>query len=338
MKITINDVAKAAGVSKATVSRVLSNSERISDDTKRKVNDVIKNMGYIPNATARNLAKNSTKTIGIVIPMDAGSYFYNDFYIKLMQGISSLAQKKGYYIMYAFGNDKDEDKVIKDLCSKGVVDGIIMLKTEQDDKTINYLADRKFPFVVIGKPLEDNNVLWVDNDNYKIAYDLVCELIKNGHKKICFIGAQEKWMVYQERIKGYKKALEDNNIQYDTNLVYCGEEFSDETGLAGIKEVLSKSDPTAVIAIDDLVAVGINKYFNMNSIRDKALIGFNNTMLANYQAPSISSVEIYGDKLGYYAAELLVNHLEKIDDASNYKIIDSKIIYRQTYNSIIKRQ
>ena len=114
MKITINDVAKAAGVSKATVSRVLSNSERISDDTKRKVNDVIKNMGYIPNATARNLAKNSTKTIGIVIPMDAGSYFYNDFYIKLMQGISSLAQKKGYYIMYAFGNDKDEDKVIKE--------------------------------------------------------------------------------------------------------------------------------------------------------------------------------------------------------------------------------
>ena len=102
MKVTINDVAREAGVSKSTVSRVISNNERISKETKDKVNEVIKRLGYKPNLIARNLAKSKTRTLGVVLPTEATDYFSNPIYTQIMQGISTFAQENNYYIMYAF--------------------------------------------------------------------------------------------------------------------------------------------------------------------------------------------------------------------------------------------
>ena len=138
VKVTINDVAREAGVSKSTVSRVLSNHDRISDETKEKVNEVIKRLEYQPNITARNLAKNQTRTLGVVLPIDASDYFGNPIYIQMMQGMSLFAQEHDYFIMYAFGKTQDEEKCIKEFSNGGIVDGIIMLKTEVNDQKIKY--------------------------------------------------------------------------------------------------------------------------------------------------------------------------------------------------------
>lgn len=331
MGITIKDVAREAGVSKSTVSRVLANNSRISEETKQKVKQVIERLGYKPNITARNLAKSRTRTLGVVLPIDAGDYFGNPIYIQMMQGMSLFAQEHQYFIMYAFGKAYDEEQNIQDFSTGKIVDGIIILKSEIHDKIIKKLTDSKFPFVVIGKPNQEGIGLWVDNDNRKATYDLTEELIQNGHKKIAFISAKKNWMVSQERLIGYKNALIEHNMPYEEKLVYKGEAFNENVGYKAIKCILKSETPTAIVTTDDLLAVGVNRYLNQHDMNDKTIIGFNNTAVAMCQSPSISSVEIQGIKLGYEAAKLLVDAIEERIPRNYHKIVDTKLMKRESY-------
>lgn len=331
MKVTINDVAREAGVAKSTVSRVLSNNERISEETKRKVNEVIERLGYKPNVMARNLAKNQTKTIGVILPIDVAASFGNPIFIQMMLGISTYAQEKKYFLMYAFGKDEEEERNIREFSTNGAVDGIIILKSEENDKTIKRLRESQFPFVVIGRPGRETSALWVDNDNFGATYEIVEELIKKGHEKIGFVSAKKKWTVSKDRLEGYKRALETHGIHYNENLVYHGEDFTEKTGYQAMDKMLLTELPTAIIVTDDLMAIGVNKYLEEKQIKGKALIGFNNTALAEYQKPSLSSVEIYGNKLGYAAAKLLVEYLESDEKVHKHTIIETKLIRRESF-------
>ena len=330
MKITINDVAREAGVSKSTVSRVLSNNARISEETKEKVNEVINRLGYKPNIIARNLAKNQTRTLGVILPIDASDYFGNPIYIQIMQGISVFAQENNYFIMYAFGRDM-EANTIKEYSSSSIVDGIIMMKSEVNDPIIKHLQQIQFPFVVIGRLEESNSGLWVDNDNVGITYKIVEELIKRGHEKIALIGAKENWTVSKDRLEGYKKALEAYNISYNNALVYHGMAFTEETGYEAMRKHIIDEIPTAIVTTDDLIAVGVNRYLNEMNIVGKAVIGFNNTAIASYQKPTLTSVEINGIQLGYEAAKLIVNFLETGNIKQPYKIVEADLVRRNSY-------
>lgn len=331
MKVTINDVAREAGVAKSTVSRVLSNNERISEETKRKVNEVIERLGYKPNIMARNLAKNQTKTIGVILPIDVEASFGNPIFIQMMLGISVYAQERKYFLMYAFGKDKEEERNIQEFSTNGAVDGIIILKSEENDRTIKKLREAKFPFVVIGRPGRETSALWVDNDNFGATYEIVEELIRKGHEKIAFISAKKKWTVSKDRLEGYKRALEMHGIEFDEKLTYHGDDFTEKIGYEAMKEMLLSELPTAIIATDDLLAIGVNKYLEEKNIKGKAIIGFNNTALAEYQKPSLSSVEIYGNKLGYAAAKLLVEYLESDKKQHEHAIIETKLVRRQSF-------
>ncbi len=331
MKITINDVAREAGVAKSTVSRVLSNSDRISEETKQKVNEVIERLGYKPNVIARNLAKNQTKTIGVILPINAQASFENPIFIQMMLGISMYAQEKKYFLMYAFGKNEEEERNIKEFSSNGVVDGIIILKSEENDQTIKILRESAFPFVVIGRPGSETSALWVDNDNFGATYEIVEELIRAGHEKIGFIGAKKKWTVSKDRLEGYKRALEMHGIEFNEELTYHGEEFNEKVGYLGMNKILLNQLPTAIIATDDLMAIGANRYLDEKGIKEKVIIGFNNTTLAEYQKPALSSVEVYGDKLGYAAAQLLVEYIESKEKKHKHAIIETKLIRRKSF-------
>ena len=330
MKVTIRDVAKEAGVSPSTVSRVLSNNERISQETKQKVKEAIKKLNFKPNAIARSLANNRTQTLGIILPNEIENTFANPFFIQVMQGISLYATQHHYYLMYAVAKDKkDELKYVKDFTLNGRVDGIIILKAESQDHTIELLKEMKFPFVVIGHPEDTDTTLWVDNDNESATYQVVDELIKSGHKHIGFIGAKIDWVVSKDRLEGYKKALRDNQIVYDEALVYHGTGFDERTGEEGAKVLLSKKELTAILTTDDLIAVGVNLYCNENGKDGKVLIGFNNTVIGQYQNPPISSIDIQAVKLGWYASKLLINQLEGKEQKNKHYIVETEWIKRK---------
>lgn len=330
MRVTIKDVAKEANVAPSTVSRVISNSHKISEETKAKVNKAIKKLNYTPNVMARGLVSNKTRILGVVLPNEAADLFSNPFFVEAMKGMSIGAEENGYYIMYAFSkNEEDELKGVKEFTSSNLLDGICLLTARENDKCINYLKEINFPFVVVGRPDDDKNILWVDNDNFKAMYDLVNKLIKEGHNKIGFIGAKKDWKVSKYRLNGYKEALRKNKNPLNKDIVMEGIDFTEECGYDAMKKILKDKSLDAVVTTEDLLAIGANKFLLENKIKNIKVIGFNNTPMTKYQNPPIASIDINATELGYEATNLLISTLNgKRKNKTNYHIVETKFIER----------
>ncbi|NFA60315.1 LacI family transcriptional regulator [Clostridium sporogenes] len=332
MKVTIKDVAKKANVSPSTVSRVLSNSPRISDETKEKVYKVIEELKYKPNAIARGLVSSKTRILGVILPEEAENLLSNPFFIQAMKGISSYAEKREYYITYSFSNNKEsEKKHIRDLTDSGLIEGMLILRTKENDENIKYLKEIDFPFVIMGRLKYTEGILWVDNDNFKAMYNIVDKLIYKGHTKIALIGAKNELNVCKNREKGYKVSLEMNGFNVDENLISYGENFKEEEGYIQMKKILEKVNPTAVVAMDDLLAIGAMNALKEKDLNDISVVGFNNIPLCKFQEPKLASVDINGVKLGYYATKLLIDKIEEVEDIRDHYIIETTFIERESF-------
>lgn len=332
MKVTIKEVAKEANVSPSTVSRVISDSSQISEETKERVREAIKNLKYRPNAIARSLANKKSRILGVVLPNEAQDLISNPFFIQAMKGMSSYAQNKKYYITYAFSEDeKTELEYINNFITSNLVDGICLLRARTDDKSIKYLKETGFPFVVIGRPEESEDMLWVDNDNFQATYNLVNELIKKGHKDIAFLGAKKEWNVTKDRFKGFKVACEMNGILIQDKNVMMVNAFNQQEGIDGTIKLLENIMPTAIIVEDDVLAFGTLKVIKGKNIENIEVVGFNNNPLAEFQSPPLSSVDINAEELGYHAAKILIDFLENSESTINHYIIDSKLIKRESF-------
>lgn len=333
MKVTIKDVAKEAKVATSTVSRVLSNSEKISKDTKERVYEAIKKLNYKPNAIARSLANNKRHMLGVVLPSEAQDMISNHFFIEAMKGMSLYAQSMNYFITYAFSKEeKDEILYIEELCNSSLVDGICLLRAKEKDKTIEFLKEKKFPFVVIGRPEETENILWVDNDNFKSSFELNDKIIKRGKKKIVFIGGRPHWNVTKDRLNGYKMAHEVNGINFSKENVLIGEDCCEETGYKLISNYLKKKNKfDAVFTTDDVLAIGVMKKLKEEKVEGITVTGFNDIPLATYQTPTLSSVNIKAQELGYWATKLLINSLEGINNPNKHFIVDCEFIKRDSF-------
>ncbi|WP_251861722.1 LacI family DNA-binding transcriptional regulator [Clostridium sp. Marseille-Q2269] len=332
MKITIKDVAKEANVSPSTVSRVLSNHPRISDETKEKVYKIIEKLKYKPNAIARGLVNNKTRILGVVLPEEAENLLSNPFFIQAMKGISSYAEKKEYYITYAFSNNKEsEKKHIRDLTSSGLIEGILLLRPKENDENIKYLKDINFPFVIMGRLKDTEGILWVDNDNFKVMYKIVSKLINKGHTKIALIGAEKDLNMCKHREMGYRVALEMNGISFNKKLISYGQEFKEEEGFAEMNKLLQKTIPTAVVAMDDLLAIGAMKALQEKNLNNTSIVGFNNIPLDIFQRPQLASVDINGSALGYYATKLLIDNIEGIDNSRTHYIVETIFMERESF-------
>lgn len=332
IKVTIKDVAKEAGVATSTVSRVLSNNPKISEETKDKVNEAIKKLNYKPNAIARSLANNKTKILGVVLPSEADDLLTNPFFINAMKGMSIYAQNKNYYITYVFTKDgKKEFESIKEITNTNLIEGIILLRVNEDDESIKFLKNIEFPFVAIGRPEKTDDILWVDNDNFQAMYNVVNRLIQKGHKKIGFIGAMKTLNMSKDRLKGYKMALEVNGINYDEQLVMHKHLFKENQGYDAAKELLNNNKVTAIVTTDDLLAFGAGELLNEEKLDYISLVGFNNIQLSKYQNPPLSSVDINADELGYYAAKLLIEKLENEESLNTHYIVNTEFIERESF-------
>lgn len=332
MPVTIKDVAKLANVSPSTVSRVIADHPKISDETKKKVFEAMKKLNYHPNAIARSLANKSTKTLGLILPNAEEDLFINPFFVQVMRGISVYAQKKGYYIMYTYSNNENEEiDFIKNYIHSKWVDGIILLTAREDDRCIEYLKEKeKYPFVVVGRPEKSDGILWVDNDNFKAMYDVVNYLINKGHRDIAFIGGPHTLNVTKDRLDGYLRALKVHGISVDEKLIYEEVDFTEIRGYETMMKILDYKEPSAVVTTDDLISFGVLKAIKERTSSKIAVVGFNNTPLAEYQQPKLTSVDIKAEKLGYYAAKLLIGKLENENIETNHYIIDTELIERES--------
>ncbi|NLV76891.1 MAG: LacI family transcriptional regulator [Tissierellia bacterium] len=329
-QVTANDVAKMAGVSPSTVSRVISNNPRISEPTRRKVLKCMEELGYYPNANARSLAIKKTGTVGIIIPTTSEDYFSNPFFAESLRGIIRGASKSGYDLLLSTNTEKGEElKITKKFVRGSKVDGIILMTSKVDDECIEYLKNIDFPFSIIGST-DDEEINQVDNDNALAAYELTKHLIEIGRKRIAMIVGDINLVVSKKRIKGYKKALSEANIDFDENLLFSGS-FDEKTGYDyGVKISKINPLPDGLIVADDLVAFGAVKAFEdleINIPKDIAVASFNNSVLAKHSNIPLTSVDINAFELGREAMNLLVDAIE--DEIRGEKITIPYNIYKR---------
>lgn len=313
--ITIKDVARKAGVSPSTVSRVISKNPKISEDTSNRVMKIMDELGYYPNEIARSLVKQKSGSIGVIMPTTSEDVLLNPFFPEALRGIVKGASKTGYDLLLSTNSDKNEElKAVQNFIRGSKVDGIILMSSKINDECINYLCSLDFPFSLIGTPDKNlERINHVDNDNYMAAYELTTYLAKLGRKKIAIIAGEKELMVTQKRVEGYEKALSESNLIYDKDLVFTGS-FDEVTGYK-YGEIIGYSEnrPDGIIITDDLVAYGTLKAFEAVNIRvpdDIAIASFNNSRLASYANTPITSVDINAALLGLEAVNLLVDAME----------------------------
>lgn len=340
MAITIKDVAKLADVAPSTVSRVIANNPRISDKTKEKVKAAMDELGYHPNFIARSLANQSTRVIGLVLPNSTDVFFQNPFFPTVLRGLSDGANERQYALQISTGKTDDEifEGVVQMVQGRRV-DGVILLYSRTEDKVLNYLRERKFPFVVIGKPFKDvDQITYVDNDNYKASKEATNYLLSLGHKQIGFIGGDLNFVVTIERILGFEKALREANIESNDEYIIHSE-FLREGGQEAISQLLNlKNPPTALVVADDLMALGVLNTLTEMKIsvpEDISILSFNNVLFSELSNPPLTSVDINIFELGYQASRSLIRLLSNENEPVRRIIVPHKLIKRVSCSSRI---
>lgn len=310
---TLKQIADELGVSITTVSKALKNYPDVSAKTKKKIVDLANKLNYTPNSFAVNLRTKQSKTVGLIVP----TVDYN-FFSKVFEGVLAEAEKRKYLVIILRSNEKleVEKKQIELLLNKRV-DGILMsLSNETGDfDHIKNIMTNNTPLVLFDKIAKLVNCSKVVINDKKAAYDAVTYLIKKGHKKIAHFRGSFMPQNSIDRFLGYKKALEDNNITYDSSLVYvCDNNTDFEDGYKNAeKAVAEHPDLDAVFAVTDLVAVGTIKYLNDMNIKipEKiAVFGFCNSFMSEIITPKLTTIDQPGYEIGKRAASILFDEIE----------------------------
>lgn len=325
---TIHDVARLAGVSSATVSRVINNEDIVSGETREKVNDAIKKLGYFPNHFSKNLRTQQSKVFLITI-----SDFKNPFFGAVLKGMDEAAYNLGYQLLVSshFLKPEREMKLLKLLNSRRV-DGAALLTPVISKNDLSQIA-AKYPIVQCCEYLPDLQVSHVSIHNFNAAYQVMRYFISKGHKRIAMLSVNNTSVSTFDREKAYIKAHEDFGVKTDQQLIRRGDDYNFENGMSLTKELLITNDlPTAVFAISDSLACGCIRALSEAKIRvpdDVEVMGFDNINVADMINPPLSTVSQPMQQIGITAINLLAS---KIYDNSVFHEIylDHEIVLRKT--------
>lgn len=312
MRITIREVAREAGVSVATVSRVLNRSGPVSEETSRRIREVAKRLRFTPNEAARSLIRSRTHTLGVLLPD-----LHGEFFSEVIRGIDQRARQDGFHLLVScFHADRGEMAAALN-AMRGRVDGLILMAPDVD--AAPSLADLPSDFVTVllNPPTKrGGNALAVRVDNVGGARAMVRHLVELGHRPIAMILGAERNHDAEERRRGYRAALREGGIAIDEALEVAGD-FSESSGYAAVEQLLAlpaSRRPRAIFAANDAMAVGALSALRDAGLRvpeDVALAGFDDIPIARYLTPPLSSVHVAIDELGRRATELALRALER---------------------------
>lgn len=335
VSVTIRDVAKLAQVAPSTVSRVIANSNRISQGTKNKVYAAMEELGYHPNYNARSLAVKTTKCIGIIMPRSTEQAFLNPFFPEVIRGISVRANEKGYALFLSTGsNETEQMQAVINMVQGRRVDGVISLYSRIDDPLLDYLQKQKFPFVMVGKPFKEaDQFSYVDNNNILAAKEVTEHLIELGHKRIGFVGGELEFVVTRDRLNGYCEALQEAQIPFDESLS-IQQPFLQEGGYRAMNKLLQiPNAPTALVVVDDIMALGVISALNEMriSVPDQVSVAsINDIPIAKVSSPPLTSVNIGIYQLGYQATDKLLHWIQTDEADLEPTIVEHKLVLRHS--------
>lgn len=338
---TLTDVAATVGVAPMTVSRVINGNGYVSEETREKVMEAVKKMNYRRNGLARNLKRQKTETVGLVI-----GDISNPYSTELANAVRETLSARGYnlFICISEHSAKEDISAFESLVDHNV-DGIIVAtrSNEEGDERLNEIADGGVPLVVVGRDFQHDSVDSVSADNFNGGYEATQHLIDLGHKRIGFIGASFENRSRLKRLQGYVAALAKHDLPIDERLI-TGKKgtpsdapgYSTEAiGYEGMKRLLSLPEPpTAVFARNDFTAMGAIsavKEAGLSIPQDVAIVGFDDTPLAIHTLPRLTTVRQPMRLQGQLAAEMLLRRITGEGDTSTEeRILDCELIIRES--------
>ncbi len=328
--VTIADVAREAGVSVATVSRVINHKINVSQETIERVKEAIDKLSYEPNILARNFRKSESRVILILAPN-----ITNPYYSQILTGIGVSARRLGYsFMICTTGGESEQERDYLDMLAKRKSDGAIMLATGLSQKDIEQYANR-YPIVQCSEYYPDTSVAHVAVNNYRSAQQVVEYLLSIGHRRIATISSVNNYPSTKLRLAGYADALKAAGIEPDDDLIRYGSlDYSFSSGLAAAQSLLQQpSPPTAIFCISDMLALGaINGAQNMGLQvpNDVSIVGFDDVAHATMFRPHITTMAQPCYEIGYKATELLYRLMKSKTIACSNVLLDCQLVVRDS--------
>ncbi|HUF30361.1 MAG TPA: LacI family DNA-binding transcriptional regulator [Gemmatimonadaceae bacterium] len=304
MKVTIKEVAEAAGVSPATVSRVFNDTVPVDEDTRARVLAAAERLRYVPNAAARSLITSRTTTVGVLIPALSGA-----FLSEVMLGLDNAARRRGFHLLVSSAARDFSSATDALRAMRGRVDGVIIISPELDPLPLLGELPEEQAVVLVGTPRRETSATIVAIDNAGGAAAMVRHLVRHGHRRIALISGPEGNADARERREGYAAALAENDIARDERLETVGD-FTEDGGYEAARRLLSAGPrPTAMFATNDSMAIGASTALREAGISvpdEMAIAGFGDLPIARHVTPPLSSVHVPSVELGRLALERML--------------------------------
>ncbi|MFW6205662.1 MAG: LacI family DNA-binding transcriptional regulator [Gemmatimonadota bacterium] len=328
--MTIRDVARQAGVSVATVSRVLNNSGPVSSSTRRRVEAVAEALDYVPHGGARSLITRRTTNLGVILPD-----LYGEFFSELIRGMDRATRAAGYHLLLSGSHAADVELAAALRAMRGRVDGLILMSPEITPAELVELIPRGLPVVLINTEVGKNGRFDTLNvDNRGGAYAAVQHLVSAGHSRIALINGRLANHDARERRLGYRRALEEAGLESASELE-LESDFTKAGGQRAARALLElEPRPTAVFAANDSMAVGALSAFREAGLRvpdEMAVVGFDDIPIAEYVTPPLSTVKVDLLRFGERAVELVVDSLtDPSGREPRDEIVETQLVIRRS--------
>ena len=333
IEVTIYDLASRLNISIATVSRGLKDDPLVSKKTRKKIFELAEEMGYRSNHFARNLRRQKTNTIGIIV-----HELNSNFITSVLAGIEKITTEAGYDLIITHSSESHvkEAANAKNLFHKRVDGLIASLSFDTTDlEHFRSFEERGVPVIFFDRVEQTNTNAVVIIDNYKCGYQATRHLIEQGCKKIVHVTSSLKRNVYSERYKGYRDALFDNNIPFDESLLIIND-LSENAGIQSANQILSMNPvPDGAFITNDFLAAVCMRTLKENNIKipgDIAIVGFNNDAIGQLIEPALTTINYPGKDMGEIVARNLINHLQGSRNIQNIHtvIVSSDLVIRKS--------
>ncbi|MDY7039260.1 MAG: LacI family DNA-binding transcriptional regulator [Chloroflexota bacterium] len=329
MSVTASDVAARAGVSVSTVSRVLNDKPGVSAETRRRVLDAVRELHYVPDVAARGLATAHMQNVGFVVykrPLHLSA----NFSLRIMQGVEEELTHHGYHAVLAALEPTTSPSNLK-IVRESRVDGLILIGPRFSPRSILELKNAGFPIVLIDNALNETKIDSVLCDNRDGAYEAAKHLIGHGHSVITFICGPDEWVSNRERCAGYRQAMNEAGLEYQ---IFSMPDTTIDTGYEALMQALGVCPSlTAVCAVNDAMAIGAIRALKEVGYQvpdDVAITGFDDISWAALNEPPLTTVHIYLEEIGRFAARRLVDLIEGSSQVPTRISLATKLLIRQS--------
>lgn len=331
--VTIRDVARSAGVSIATVSRVINSSPRVSDDARRRVHRAASKLDYWPNGTARSLTTSRTHVLGVLLPD-----LFGEFFSEVIRGLDHTARDSKFQILVSSSHADTRDLIAAAQSMRGRIDGLIAMVPERGSAAAVRSLVRRFPTVVVNPPAAIDSCRAVSIGNYEGAHAMVQHLLGLGHTRIAMVKGPPGNVDAEERLRGYRAALKAAQIEPDPGLERPGD-FTESSGYQATEALLRLDPrPTAIFAANDYTAVGVLGRLRDAALevpRDMAVAGFDDIAISQYLTPALTTVQVDAYQLGVAAFRAFIAQLRSpAKRGARHEVLPTTLVVRQSCGSL----